>query len=136
MRELMSADFFVLLKFCWYILCFKRTTKIIFQKCQKLITKCFKVLDCFQSLHCIVDSIIWFERLKNNPIACKYSEILNRCWTNGFNSFINGSNNHFIRLIITLLLLQHVKAILSWVWRDPKNLVVLILLCLWIRSKD
>ena len=46
----MRADFFVTLKFCWDALYFKRTAKTIFPKCQKMAMKCFKAVDCFESI--------------------------------------------------------------------------------------
>ena len=53
----MSAEIFVLLKFCCYTMYFKRVAKIIFHKCQKMTMKCFKAADCFQSLRSIVKSV-------------------------------------------------------------------------------
>ena len=84
-----------------------------------MTAKCFKGTDCFQSLHCIVKSVTWLEILKIDPIACKYSKILDVA-TTSFNSFIKGSDNDFMGLTTTLLSFRYVKVTLSWVWRDSK----------------
>ena len=109
----MSADFFVLLKFSWYTLYFKRTAKIIFHKCQKMTTICFNTADCFQNLHCIVKSVTWLDILEKWPYGLDVATI-------GFNLFASGSNNYFMGRSTTLLSFQYVKVILSWVCKRFK----------------